>query len=131
MSSPMPAITIVVGLVLILLGAGTYATAEVKHVTALIPAFFGLFLVMLGIVARNPARTKHAMHVAVTLALVGALGTVRALPATIAMMNGATPSRPPAMLWAQSISFVVFTVFIVLCVRSFIAARRARAAVSA
>lgn len=127
----MPAITIAVGLILILLGAGTYATAEVKHVTALIPAIFGLFLLTLGVVARVPSRTKHAMHAAVTLALVGALGTIRALPATIAMMNGATPTRPPAMLWAQTISFVVFAVFVALCVRSFIAARRARATVGA
>ena len=48
-------------------------------VTALIPAFFGLPLVVLGFLARSESIRRHAMHAAAALALVGWAGAVFSL----------------------------------------------------
>jgi hypothetical protein len=42
--------------------------------TALIPAFFGLPLVILGVLALQEGWRKHAMHAAVVVGLIGFLG---------------------------------------------------------
>lgn len=73
----MPALTIAIGLILIALGAAGYFSADVdsRSVTALIPAFFGVPILLLGVVAQlKPRARKHAMHGAVALALLGAIG---------------------------------------------------------
>ena len=69
-------ITVAFGAALILLGVGAFVLtgATMDHITALIPAFFGLPLGLLGIVARKDHLRKHAMHAAVLLGLVGFVG---------------------------------------------------------
>ena len=72
----MPATTRYVGLLLMIIGIGSYVLTGRTSVTALIPAFFGVVFVVLAYVARNEAARKHAMHVAVALALVGAIASL-------------------------------------------------------
>lgn len=112
------------GLTLIALGIYGYTTSEIKHVTSLIPAFFGIPIVILSYLAQKESRRKHMMHAVVLFALLGVMGTFRGLtllPATLA--NEAT-GKLPMMVYSQSIMAVLSIGFIVLAVRSFIAARR-------
>lgn len=119
----MPATTRLVGLVLMVLGIGSYWLTGRTSITALIPAFFGVVLVALAWVARNESMRKHAMHVAVAVALIGVLGVLsRAIPA---VLDG--QFTRPAVL-AQVVTALVLGYYVMMGVQSFIAARRARKA---
>jgi hypothetical protein len=118
-------LTIAFGLVLVLLGVVGYLATGRESPTALIPAFAGILFLILGAVARNPGARKLAMHLAAALALVGALGTARGLVSFFRMAGGAEVARPPAVI-AQAVMCVLCLVFVALCVRSFVAARRSR-----
>ncbi|MET0216080.1 MAG: hypothetical protein ABW292_23930 [Vicinamibacterales bacterium] len=117
----MPALTRTVGFLLILLGVSGYVGTGRVSVTALIPAFVGAIFLVLAIVARNANARKHAMHAAVALALLGVLGTA---PRILAAINAGNASRPAAL--AQIAMALVLLVYVVLGVKSFIDARRAR-----
>ena len=113
--------TIIIGLALIVLGvAGFIATGSTAK-TALISAYFGGALFLLGLLARNPARRKLVMHLAVVVGVLGLLGSLRG---PMQLLSG-TAQRPAAAT-AQTIMAVLMALFIVLCVKSFIDARRQR-----
>ena len=117
--------TIVIALLLILLGAYGYSQAEPKEdtgkksPTALIPAFFGLPILGCGVIALNPSRRKHAMHGAVTIGLLGFLGSAGMLPKTLK-----AEEVNQLKLTSQGGMAILCLVFVVMCVRSFIAARK-------
>ncbi len=126
----MAKITIGLGFVLIVLGLGGYFGTGWEHVTALIPAFFGLPLLILGLIARNERRRKTAMHIAVGIGLLGFVGTVRGLMKLPVLLTGGELERPTAVAVQAAMALVCF-VFVLLCVWSFITfikARRASAA---
>lgn len=123
-NSPLPNLTILYGVVLILLGIGGYLAGGSSSATALIPAFFGLPVALLGWVARNEKWRKHAMHVAVMLGLLGLLGTFRGLLQLPALIDG-TAARPLAVV-SQSIMAVLSLIYVAFCVKSFIDARRVK-----
>jgi hypothetical protein len=114
--------TILFGLVLTVLGFAGYLLTGTSSFTALIPAAFGLLLLVLGFLARSEASRKHAMHAAAAVALVGFLGALMSLLRTPAGVRSAIA------LYSQLAMVVLTGLFVVLCVRSFIAARRARKA---
>ena len=123
----MPRITLIFGLVLIGLGVGLYMGTGRESVTALIPAFFGIAFVLCGLWGRSDKWRKHAMHVAAVLSLAGMGGTARGLIGGIKHLTGTAAERPAAVL-GQSTMFLLCLVFLVLCIRSFIQARKARSA---
>ncbi len=132
-SHAMPVIALLVGLVLVIQGLFAYLTAEpdpVKgvSVTALIPAFFGGPIFLSGLVAMKSGMRKHAMHAAVMVGLLGALaGWGRGIGVIVS--KGFDPAN-----WAlMNVLFmaVICTFFVVMCVRSFIAARKRQAAAKA
>jgi hypothetical protein len=92
-------------------------------VTALIPAFLGIPIEIAGFAALKEAWRKHAMHVAVLLALLGFLGSARGLVSLPALLTGGEVARPAAVV-AQSLTALLCLAFVVLAVRSFIQARR-------
>ncbi|HJK96641.1 MAG TPA: hypothetical protein RMF84_05435 [Polyangiaceae bacterium LLY-WYZ-14_1] len=116
--------TISVGGLLILVGLVGYVQSGMASVTALIPAFFGIVLLLLGLVARQEKRRALAMHIAVALALVGCLATFRGVLQLPALLGGGTVGRPLAVA-SQSATFFLLLFLLVRFVRSFIAARRA------
>jgi hypothetical protein len=120
----MPATTIALGAALIVLGLGGYVLTGAASLTALIPAAFGLLFVLVGLIARNDRMRMHAMHAAVVLALLGFLGSVRGL-LRIGDVFHATSARPAAIV-AQSVMALLTLAYVVVAVRSFIQARRAR-----
>ena len=110
-----------VGLLLILLGIGSYLATGRTSMTALIPAFFGAAFVVCAMIARKESSRKHAMHAAVALGLIGAIASLaRGIPAALAGQAG----RPAVV--AQLAMGVVLVFYVAMGVQSFIAARRAR-----
>ena len=123
----MAKVAIGLGILLILLGVGGYAVSGGASITALIPAFFGRAFLALGFIARKQGRRKHAMHAAAALGLLGFLGSVRGLVGLVTLLSGGAVDRPAAVV-AQSVMALLCAVFVVLCVKSFIDARRGRVA---
>lgn len=119
----MPRLTIAFGIALVALGVGTYLGTGRASVTALIPAFFGIGLALSGALALRENWRKHAMHAAAAIGLLGALGSLsRAIP-------GLDLSEPLRLATASQLAMGVgLLVFLVLCVRSFIQARKVQAA---
>lgn len=124
----MPSTSILCGILLILVGVIGYGyglTGANASPTALIPAIFGALLLVFGLVgqARENLR-KHVMHAAVLVGLLGFLATASSILKITALLDG-TAERPSAVA-AQLAMAVICLVFVILCVNSFIAARRSR-----
>lgn len=125
----MPKPALALGALLILLGLGGYFGSDRASITALIPAFFGLPIGLLGGVALQAGEKvrAHTMHAAVVIALLGLLGSAGGVPGAIKLVTGGDVSRPPAVV-AKAIMALFCLIFIALSVKSFIAARRKRSA---
>ncbi|MCW4354015.1 hypothetical protein ONR57_11965 [Hoyosella sp. YIM 151337] len=120
----MTAVTLVVGAVLTIAGVIGYAVTGAESVTALIPSFVGLLMLIAGIIARNVNARRHAIHAALAIALLGALGSLRNVAAIGDVFDG-TAERPAAII-LSTLMFVVLIGYLVLGIRSFIQARRDR-----
>ena len=121
--------TISFGVILILLGIFGFVATGSHAPTALIPAFVGLLLSIFGFLAITEDAKKRMlfMHIAVTLGLLGFLGTAKSIYDYILMVSGSRQFPHPIAVEEKAAMAVLLLVFVVLCVRSFIAARRARA----
>ena len=125
----MAKVTIVFGVILLVLGIGFFVVTGSTHPTALIASGFGVVLLLCGVLAStsDAGRRMLWMHIAVTVGLFGFLFpgfmTVKALLAA----HGAPLPRPTATA-EQGVMAVICLIFVALCVRSFIAARRGRVA---
>ena len=122
----MAKITIGLGFVLIALGLGSYFGTGRQSVTALIPAFFGLPLLVLGVGALKEGLREVAMYIAVVIGALGFAGTVRGLMKLPALLSGGEIDRPTAVA-VQAAMAIVCLVFVLLCVGSFVRARRTSA----
>jgi hypothetical protein len=116
--------TVAFGALLILLGAGGYIMTGSDHPTALIPMWFGIVLCLCGILAhtQNPKRRMLWMHIAVTMATIGFLGA--AVKIVMSLVRSSEIPINNVAIGAQAAMTVLCLVFVGLCVRSFIAARR-------
>ena len=114
----MPKITLVVGVLLVVQGVGFYVGTSSKSITALIPTFVGLPILVLGILAMKESARKHAMHLAAALAMLGFL-------AAVGRMASAGLSISPAGISVLILALLT-GVFLLLCIKSFIDARRRR-----
>lgn len=122
----MAKVTLVFAALLIALGLIGYLGTGSQHMTALIPTWFGIALGVFGFLAISPneSRRKLFMHVNVTIGLVGFLG------AAAEAVRGFAHSRsvgiePDMIALASKLAMAgLLLVYVILCVRSFIAARR-------
>jgi hypothetical protein len=135
----MAKLAMVFGVLVALVGVAGYIATHFWH--ALIPVFLGLLLILLGLVAntQDVKRRMVAMHIAVTVGLLGFLGTIPGLIGMVRFVTGAhqetaneqvevgTLSLHKLAAEVQSATSILCLIFVLLCVRSFIAARRARA----
>ena len=121
----MAKLTIGLGIVLTLMAVVCFALTGSAHPTALIPAGVGLLFVLFGALALSPEPKRRMlwMHIAVTVALLMFLGTVPAVFGMFRQIGGAVLPHPIAVDEKAATSLLCL-VFVVLCVRSFIAARR-------
>jgi peptidoglycan/LPS O-acetylase OafA/YrhL len=124
----MAKITIVFGILLILVGlVGFFGTGS-AHPTALIPTWFGVALGVGGFLAISPSesRRKLLMHINVTIAALGCIGAfVEALRGYGAERSAGLDPDMKALA-AKLVMAILLLIYVNLCVRSFIAARRKR-----
>jgi len=120
----MAPITLLFALAYILLGLGGFILTGSTHKTALIPCAFGVLFILFGLLAFKEKLRKHAMHAAVLVALLAFLGTAKALAHLPDLFRGT--AEKPASIITQSLNAGFSILYIILAVRSFIQARRAR-----
>ena len=122
-------LTMIFAILLIILGVAVFVATGSQAPTALIPTYFGILLGFLGLFANteNNKRRMLFMHIAVTVGLIGFIFPgARAAGDLITLMHGRTVLRPVAMQEELAMAGLCL-IFVLLSVRSFIAARRARA----
>jgi hypothetical protein len=119
-------VTLVFAALLVALGLVSYLGTGSMHPTALIPTWFGLALGLFGYLAISPdeRRRKLFMHFNVTIGLLGFLGAGgRALWAYVHAASAG--SSPDSIALASQIAMAgLMLIYVIFCVRSFIAARR-------
>jgi len=122
----MAKLTIVFGILLIMLALVGFIGTGSAHPTALIPAVLGLFFIIFGVLANSPDTKKRMlwMHISVTVALLSFLGTI---PADLRLVRGDLAPHPAAIEEKGAMSLLCL-IYVLFCVRSFIQARRSRAA---
>lgn len=106
-------------------GIGGYVATNMVSPTALIPAFLGLLLTVAGVIAGQESMRKHAMHGAAFIALIGLAGTASRTMKLPALLSGEAVKNPGA-IYSSAMTFVLSAIFLALCVKSFIDARKAR-----
>jgi len=80
---------IMLGTVLVALGVSAYVLSDFASVTALIPAFFGVLIAVLGVAGyQRTDRQRLAAYGIGLLAVLGVLGSTRGLPDIIALLTG-------------------------------------------
>jgi hypothetical protein len=124
----MAKVTLVFAFLLIVLGLVGYFNTGSQHPTALIPTWWGLALVIGGFLAISPdeRRRRLFMHINVGIGALGFLGAVGSA------INGYGTARSAgiefdhvAMAYKLAMAALLF-IYVNMCVRSFIEARRAR-----
>ncbi len=109
------------GSLLIIIGIIGYIVSMVDgktSLTALIPAIFGILMILFGALARgNEKLRKHLMHGSVLVALLGFIAVAARLVPKLGELSLTT-----AVL-AQIAMGIVCLVFVILAIRSFVAAR--------
>jgi drug/metabolite transporter (DMT)-like permease len=121
----MPNLAIACGVLLILIGLVGYIYGMMNDrgsITALIPAFIGIVLALLGVVSGMKENLrKHLMHGAVLIALLGFVSTAGRLGSRLGELT-ATPA-----VISQALTALVCLIFMILAIRTFAASRRSNA----
>lgn len=120
-TSSVPRTTVVVGAILVVVGVLGYLLSDSRSLTAFIPSVLGVVLVVCGIVGAS--KPKIGIHAALVVALVGVLGTIPNVLGLGDLVSGDS-DRPLAVV-SGTITFVLLVVYLVIGIRSFVAARRA------
>ena len=124
----MARVTYVFGILLVALGLiGYWGTGSI-HPTALIPTWFGLALVAGGLLAISPSegRRKLFMHINVTVWLLGLIGAIVSALREYGHARSLGLDPDWKALSAQLAMAALLLIYVNLCVRSFIQARRLR-----
>jgi hypothetical protein len=119
-------VTLVFAVLLAVLGLVGYFGTGAQHLTALIPTWFGVALGIGGLLAISPneSRRKLFMHINVTIGLLGFIGgAVEAIRGYVHATSAGMPANEIAMASKLTMSGLLL-IYVILCVRSFIAARR-------
>lgn len=126
----MAKVTLIFALLLVLLGLAGYLGTGSQHPTALIPAWFGIALGIFGFLAISPseARRKVFMHVNVTIGLIGFLGAFIQAIREYGHARSLGIDLDKIAVGAQLTMAGLLLIYVAMCVKSFIAARRARQA---
>jgi len=120
--------TVITGILLMALGLGSFVGTGSTHMTALIPVWFGLPILICGLLAQNPARRAMVMHIAVTIGTFGFLGSIVQF---LKGVNGEAITKRPIAVESQGVMALITAIFVGLCVQSFIKARKARSGTTA
>lgn len=120
----MSKLSISIGILMIILGAGSFILTGAASATALIPAFFGIAFIGLGIMGiKKESMRKHVMHAALLLAILGIGGSFGGLVNVLGFLAGNELERPNAA-YAQAVMALICIYFVIAGIRSFINARK-------
>jgi len=124
----MPIVAMIFGALLTALGVVAYTspdllgTGDPFKISALSPAFLGVPIALAGLVAAlKPSLLKHAMHLAAVLGVLGVVGGF--VPVALRSFNFDTAAVKVGVSMT-----LLSLVFVGLCVKSFIDAKKARKA---
>ncbi|MGA2633287.1 MAG: hypothetical protein ABSF16_03565 [Terracidiphilus sp.] len=122
----MAKISLIFALLLVALGLLGYISTGSVHPTALIPTWIGLALGIFGFLAISPdeRRRKVFMHINVTIALLGWIGTCVEITRSVMAAHAVGKSADPIAMYSKQSLALILIIYILLCVRSFVAARR-------
>jgi uncharacterized membrane protein len=116
----MPKVSVIFGVLLSVLGLYAYFGMGRVSITALIPLFIGVPIIILGVLAFDEKRIKHSMHAASVLVLLGLIGSVYRFLQKVILGN----------IDGSSIILIIMSVicmiFLILAINSFSVARKAR-----
>lgn len=121
----MAKLSITFGLILIVIGLVSYFGISSESITALIPTFLGIPVLVLGWLGLNEKYLKHSMHAVAIIMLLGFGGTVSGLIKFFKMIGGEQFERPAAIT-VQAIVAILCLTFLVFAIKSFIDARKNR-----
>ena len=122
----MAKVTLLFAVLLIALGlAGFFGTGS-QYSTALIPTWIGLALGLGGLLAISPheGRRKLFMHINVTIGLLGMIGAAVEALRSYGAARAAGIDQNTIALTSKLTMAGLLLIYVNLCVRSFIAARR-------
>ncbi|HTW47250.1 MAG TPA: hypothetical protein VMD92_04835 [Acidobacteriaceae bacterium] len=127
----MAKVTLLFAVMLIALGWAGYAGSGRQYPTALIPLWFGLALAVFGALAisRSEARRKLFMHVNVTIGLLAFLGSAVEAVVGYGRPGPGGVNESGFLITAETskeLMACLMLIYVLLCVRSFILARKAR-----
>tara|TARA_B100002052_G_scaffold294481_1_gene319328 strand:+ start:872 stop:1261 length:390 start_codon:yes stop_codon:yes gene_type:complete len=117
-------VAVVFGVLLILQGIGFWLSTgfEMARFTAAIPAFFGIALLLLGILSGLfPGARKHLMHVTILVALLGIAGGI-----VMGLKSLRAEEIAWSKVWDQGILALLCLIYFGYCLASFISARKNR-----
>jgi len=122
----MAKISLIFALLLVALGLLGYISTGSVHPTALIPTWIGLALGIFGFLAISPdeRRRKVFMHINVTIALLGWIGTCVEITRSVMAAHAVGKSADPIAMYSKQLLALILIIYILLCVRSFVDARR-------
>lgn len=117
-------LSLTVGVLLLAVGIGGYVLSHMVSPTALIPAAFGVVILMLGLYGRSEGRRRTAMHLAMGIALVGILGSIAGVVPMVKWLAGGGTEPLPLAPASKSAMAVLLVIYLAMGIRSFVAARR-------
>jgi hypothetical protein len=117
--------TIILGIVLIVMGVASWLLTGMTSVTALIPAFFGVIFLLLGLIAKRESRRKLSMHISIGIALLGFLGSFTGIIKVVTLLTGGEVVRPVASSM-QALMALILLVYLIMGIKSFVDARKAQ-----
>ena len=115
--------TFTFSVLLIALGLGGYFGSGQISFFPLIPAGFGVLIFICGLLALSPNLTKHAMHAAAMLALIGFVFPAKGIIKVIKMLIGIPVPMPPEAI-AQATMSTMCLIYVILCFRWFLNNRK-------
>lgn len=102
---------------LLLLGIGSYFITGRQSVTALIPSFFGIAILLTGVLYAKTAAKGVAVVVAAFLALAGFGGSFSGIGSTLRLMAGESVVRPEAAI-AKALMALICIIYFALMLPS-------------
>ena len=121
LGNSMENIAMIYGIFLIVWGIGVTILSDSQSITSLIPAIFGLPIIILSFFAKKFSdRKKLLMHIVVLIGLIIFLGGLD-------LIRGLIQGNIFVNLWASSSKFMMIIsglVFTILCIKSFIFNRK-------
>jgi uncharacterized membrane protein (UPF0136 family) len=123
----MAKVTLTFAVLLVVLGLTGYLGTGSEHPTAMFPAWIGLALGVGGYLAISPkeSRRRLFMHTNATIALLGFIGVVAELVRSYVHASSVGMPMEQIALASKLMLASLLLIYIILCVRSFKAARRA------